>query len=650
MNRTKKLLALTLALALCLGLLAGCGGGGQTTPTPSGDGDPSTQEATFRRLYGSEVSTMNYLTTNTILEQTVGANVIDCLVEYDQYGNIQPALATQWSTNDDKTVYTFTLRQGVKWVDHTGAEVAELTAHDFVTAAAYVLDANNASGTAASYFGVVANAEAYFNYTSYLITSENGTKTTDAEGNAIEPVEEISFDAVGVKALDNYTLEYTLEKPVPYFLSGLTYVCFMPAYGPFLEEQGVNFGAATDPSTMLYCGPYILSEFSPQQTHVYTKNEAYWDKDKVYIDKIVETYNSQYNTVGPQMIKTGELDDADIGADILDSWLLDPSTADLVSKYRPKVDYSYFYCFNFNPTFDAQYEPDNWKLAVNNENFRQALMAALDRVRELSVLDPNDPASLAINSITPPGFTNADGKDYTQYGDLAAIMARDSFDEAKAAQYRDAARAELAAAGCTFPVKVLVRYNPATVDWDKECAVVEQQMEGLLGADFIDIITVAGPESNFLTEVRRSGDYAFMKCGWGADFADPQTWTDPFYGDYKYAFLTEAMEAGDPVAPTVAEYRALVEEAIAETSDMARRYELFAAAEAYLIEHALAIPFSTNQTTYVATKLNMYEAAYAPFGVSNVRYHYKGMHLQDNFVSMEQYEANLADWQAARGG
>ena len=67
-----------------------------------------------------------------------------------------------------------------------------------------------------------------------------------------------------------------------------------------------------------------------------------------------------------------------------------------------------------------------------------------------------------------------------------------------------------------------------------------------------------------------------------------RTWTDPFYGDYKYAFLTEAMEAGDPVADTVAEYRTLVEAAIAETSDMARRYELFAAAEAYLIDHALA--------------------------------------------------------------
>ena len=646
MKRRNRILALSLTLAMGPGLLSGCGGGsGNATPAPTGGGAAS-ESAVYRKLYGSEVSTMNYLTTNTILEQTVGANVIDCLVEYDQYGALQPSLAESWTTNDDATVYTFKIRQGVKWVDSSGAEQGELTANDFVTAAAYVLDAAHQSGTAASYFGVVKNAEAYFNYTSYLITSENGAKTTDAEGNAIEPVDPITFEEVGVKALDDYTLEYTLEQPVPYFLSGLTYVCFMPVYGPFLEEKGDSFGAATGPDTLLYCGAYILSDFAPQQTHVYTKNASYWDKDKVYIDQIVETYNSQYNTVGPQMVKTGEIDQADIGSDILDSWLLDPNTADLVSKYRAKVDYSYFYCFNFNPTFDAEYEPENWRLAVNNENFRQSLMAGLDRVRELSVLDPNDPQSLAINSVTPPGFTNADGKEYTQFGDLAAIMARDSFDETKALEYRDAARAELEAAGCTFPVKVLVRYNPATVDWDKECAVVEQQMEGLLGSDYIDIITVAGPESNFLTEVRRSGDYAFMKCGWGADYADPQTWTDPFYGDYKYAFLTEAMEAGDPVADTVAEYRTLVEAAIAETSDMARRYELFAAAEAYLIDHALAIPFSTSQTSYQVVRLNVFETQYAPFGVSGLRY--KGQHLQSDYVSMEQFEANLAAWEAAR--
>ena len=113
-----------------------------------------------------------------------------------------------------------------------------------------------------------------------------------------------------------------------------------------------------------------------------------------------------------------------------------------------------------------------------------------------------------------------------------------------------------------------------------------------------------------------------------------------------YAFLSEAMEAGDPVADTVAEYRTLVEAAMAETSDMAKRYELFATAEAFLINHALAVPFSTNQTAYQAVKLNVFETQYAPFGVSGLRY--KGQHLQDHYVSMEEFEANQAAWEAAR--
>ncbi|MFQ8759209.1 MAG: hypothetical protein ACLSAF_06960 [Intestinimonas sp.] len=93
MKRRNRILALSLTLAMGLGLLSGCGGGsGNATPAPTGGGAAS-ESAVYRKLYGSEVSTMNYLTTNTILEQTVGANVIDCLVEYDQYGALQPSLA-----------------------------------------------------------------------------------------------------------------------------------------------------------------------------------------------------------------------------------------------------------------------------------------------------------------------------------------------------------------------------------------------------------------------------------------------------------------------------------------------------------------------------------------------------------------------------
>ena len=172
-------------------------------------------------------------------------------------------------------------------------------------------------------------------------------------------------------------------------------------------------------------------------------------------------------------------------------------------------------------------------------------------------------------------------------------------------------------------------------------------MESLLGTDFIDIIVQTGPTDGFLTEIRRNGKYAMLKCNWGADYADPETWTDPFYqakGEngydpgYKYANLAKAIEDGTPSADAVFEYFTTIEEAKDIKVDINARYEAFAKAEAALINHALVVPFSISVSKYLATKLNVFEGQYAPFGVSNLKY--KGQHLQDHYISMEEFEAN----------
>ena len=79
----------------------------------------------------------------------------------------------------------------------------------------------------------------------------------------------------------------------------------------------------------------------------------------------------------------------------------------------------------------------------------------------------------------------------------------------------------------TFPIKVQMPYNPTSTDWDKQCQVFKQQLEGVLndGFDFIDIIITAGPSDSFLSSVRRNGKFAFLQCNWGADYSDPQTET-----------------------------------------------------------------------------------------------------------------------------
>lgn len=638
----KKLIALMLCAAMTLStVLTGCGSSSSTSGNEGGSGqtteaakaEESSEPVVYKELYSSESSTLNYLVTSTIAEQTVGANCVDTLVEYDSAGQLKEGLATEWSYDEATLTWTFKLRDA-KWVDSTGAEVADVTAQDFVDALKYELTPEYESANVQNLFGIIANAKEYYNGLVY-----NGG--TDEDGTTWEPVD---FSEVGVKAVDDHTLTYTLAKEVPYFISSLVYVVYMPAYGPQLDELGKEFGTAAD--KMYYNGAFYLSEYSPQERHIYKKNLSNYDAENVFIDEIQQIYNAEAATIGPEMIKRGEIDYAQISADLLDDWLGNEETSNLVSRERPSTSYSYFYCFNFDPQFGEEYEPDNWKKAVNNENFRKALFAGLDKTKEVAVLEPSTPEDYTLTTITPFDFAyNADGTDYTKIGAVANLG--DTFNEAKAVEYKEAAMEELSAEGVTFPVKVLMPYNPSVVNWDKECQVVEQQMEALLGTDFIDIIIEAGPTDNFLTEVRRSGKYAFMKCGWGADYADPETWTDPFYqtaGEsgydlgYKYAFLATAITEGTATAPVVQEYFDKVDAAKEITVDTNARYEAFAEAEAVLIDHALVVPFSITVSPYIATKLNVFEAQYAPFGVSKLRF--KGQHLQENYVSMEEFEAN----------
>lgn len=654
MKLTKRLLALGLTLVMALSLAA-CGQAG-STPSDQPDNSASvSEEAVYRTLYASEVTTLNYLTTGQTNNLSICYNVVDCLVEYDSLGNVEPALATEWSQNDDATVWTFKIREGVKWVDKDGKEVADVTAHDWVSSARYVCDArNDAADVFYTYSGIIAGADAYYDYTAYQLALESAVDGTDDEGNPVklitnedgeqeilEEVPEASLEDIGVKALDDHTLEFTLEIPRPYFVSMVSFGPYMPVNGDFLAQQGDSFGTSAE--SLLYCGAFILSDYQPQVQRVMSKNQSYWDKDNVFIDTIQMTYNAEASTVSTLMYQSGEVDQADISSDLLSAMMSSEETADLIHPTRADTSYSYWYLFNFDPNFDAEYEPDNWKLAVNNENFRKSIVHAFNRMPALATNDNVDPESLKSNTITPTGFTSA-SKDYTAYGDLAAFAQGESFDEALALEYKETAIAELTAAGATFPVKMLMCYNPTTANWANECQVVEQQIELLLGEDYVDIIIQAGPETGFLNSIRRSGNYAFMKCNWGADYADPETWTDPFNDTSSYSFI---YKSEDPQTQALyAEYQELVTAAKAVTDDLEARYEAFAKAEAFLLEHAFAIPFSISSRSYQMCNLNVFEGQYASFGGASQRY--KDQHVYDKSMSLEEFNTAYAEWVAAR--
>ncbi len=661
MKMTKRLLSLLLASVMLLSLAA-CGGNSDApaaTQVPATTQAPAaavSENAVYRSLYSSEVTTLNYLITGQTNELSIAANIVDCLVEYDAFGNVEPALAESWEQNEDATVWTFKIRQGVNWVDKDGNVVAPVTANDWVSSAHYVCDANNDSSTFYTMSGVIAGADAYYDWTAYQMALPTAVDGTDEAGNAVklvtnedgeqevlEEVPEASLEDIGVKAIDDYTLQFTLESSRPYFLSMVSFGPYMPVNGEFLASCGSKFG--TDNENLLYCGAFILSEFLPQQKHVMTKNESYWDKDNVFLDAVESTYNAEAASISTQMYQSGDVDQADVSSDLLSAMMADPNTAKLIHPTRSDTSYAYWYLFNFDPNFDDVYEPANWKLAVNNENFRKAIVAAFNRMPALATNDRVDPASMKNNTITPNGFASA-SKDYTYYGGLAAYTDGDNFDKAKAAEYKAAAVKELTDAGATFPVKMLMCFNPTTSNWAQECQVVEQTIENILGTDFVDIIVEAGPETGFLGAIRRTGKYAFMKCNWGADYADPETWTDPFSPDSSYSFIFKSQD--ETTKALYNEYWSMVEDAKAITNDMDARYEAFAKAEAFLLDHAFAVPIHISSRSYQMCNLNVFEGQYASFGLANQRY--KDQHLYDTSMSLEEFQAAYTEWQEKLAG
>ena len=646
------------------GLLSSCGGSAAGGTAATGD------STTYTVLYARQPATLNYLICSADPDLYHGTHCVDTLVEYDSRGKIREGLATSWEWDADTLTWTFHLRDE-NWVDYTGAVLGPVTAQDFVDALAYLLNPDYASGTASLVTPYVAGAEDYYNYCVWRNNAQNGTVaedgttyTIDAAGTVTLTAADgstttcpaVDFSSVGVAAVDEHTLTYTLNYDFPGFLSLLNYAPFEPAYGPMLAELGDQF--CTSAETACNCGAFYLAEYTPLESWVMKKNPENYDKDNVYIDTVRYIYNQEALISGPEMVRRGEIDQATISSDILDSWLADDTTKDMVSMERPETGKSYFYFFNFLPYahqfpnwnttgVDAQYQPDNWAKAVNSTNFRKAFLYAINPAVTLAVTAPEGYENYKLHTITPPSFcADSKGVDYTECGALAKVT--DHFNEATAKQYRDAAVQELTAAGATFPIKVQYPYNPAVVDWDKQCQVFKQQVEGVLndGFDFVDIIITQGPSDNFLNAVRRAGAYEFMSYYWGADYSDPETEVYPFYqeaGDRGtcYAFLRTGVEDGiitGETADYVMTYMDMVEKAKAITADLDARYAAFAEAEAYLIENALVIPLSLPVPPYIATRLNLWEGQYAPTGFSSNRL--KGIHILDHYVSMDEYNHN----------
>ena len=237
-----------------------------------------TLKDTYTIAYSTDPTTWDTLATSRASDSEAIVNTYDGLMEYDVEGILQPALAESYTVSDDGLTYTFKIRSGATWVDSQGRKVADVTADDFVAGMQHMMDAMG--GLEYLIEGVIVNASEYI-----------GGTVTD-------------FSQVGVKAVDDNTLEYTLVAPCSYFVTMLGYGVFAPMSRTYYESMGGKFGADYDPSaesylygkdsnSIAYCGPYLVTNATANSTIVFTANDSYWNKDNINIKTLTWLYNDR---------------------------------------------------------------------------------------------------------------------------------------------------------------------------------------------------------------------------------------------------------------------------------------------------------------------------------------------------------------------
>lgn len=571
------------------------------------------QETEYTTVYPNsevtELTTINYLKDSVTSNTALAYCTQDGLIEFDRFGLMLPCLATSWDCADDGVTYTFHLRKGVKWYTWDGTEYGNLVAQDFVDSAKWILTKSNASTNSKTLYGAIKNAKEYY----------DGTIT--------------DFSQVGVRALDENTLQYVLKVPLPYFVKQLSFSCFYPVKGQFLEEKGTQFGSSKE--NLLYCGAYFLTEFEPQQRRVLTANPHYWNKEIITVKTLNLIYNAEATALGGELFLRGEVNDFPLPGTIVDEWMNDPEKKAMI---HPKnlTNMSYFIGLNFNPRYDKEYAPEDWRVAVQNLNFRKSLFHGFNREVAAMTLDPFNPRGKLLNTLSRRGLVQYDGVDYTQMDGLKTYSDGESFNPEKAKEYKKKALQELKGK-VTFPLRLVMPYRSSSVDAVNRMQIIEQQMEGLLGTDYIDIVLMSYPATGFNKEVRDAGNFSIIETGWGPDFADPFGSMDPVLSTaisdrFMSVHLAEALKAPDGSNRFEKEIAA----AAAEVKDMKRRYEMFAKAEALLLDNAVLIPFYTSGGGYKASYVHPFSGMTGQmgrFGLTKL----KGIVLLDKPVGMEDF-------------
>ena len=618
-------------------LLVACGKADKEADAPT----------TFSYVYAVDPASLDYsIATRTSTTDVIG-NVVDGLMENDQYGNVIPSLAEDWSVSKDGLTYTYKLRKGVKWYTSEGEEYAEVTAHDFVTGLKHVADGKSDG----------------------VSLIQNSIKGLDAYMTG----ETNDFSTVGVKALDDYTVEYTLNKPESFWNSKVTTATMLPVNEEFLKASGKDYGAVT-PAGILYNGPYILKTLTSKSLIEYEKNPNYWDKEKVKIEKIKLTY---YDGSDQESLIRSFSSGAYTTARLFPS---SSNFASTLEQYGDKITYSpqdsssYYFTFNVNrqsynkTAKTSEEQKTSTKEAMLNKDFRQAINFAFNRHSYAAQLNGEDGADKIIrNSLVPDNFVQAGGKNFGQiaqaelvnYGDqwkgVELVDGKDSIynpDKAKAAFEK--AKKDLESKGVSFPIHLDVPVEQTDTIAVQQSNSFKQSIESTLGAEnvVIDVLQMTDNEKETITSQARvpsQKDYDLNSTGWAPSYQDPASYLnimDPKSGSaMKHLGITKGKDKDVVAKLGLDQYKKLLEDAVSETTDLEKRYEKYAKAQAWLTDSSLLMPTASSGGSPVVSNVVPFSKPYSQVGIKGDPYIFKGMKLQKDIVTTKEYDEALKKWQ-----
>lgn len=535
-----------------------------------------TLKNTYNMGYASDPKTWDALATSRSADSEAIVNTYDGLVEYDNENEIKPALAESWEVSEDGLTYTFHIRQGAKWVDAQGREVADVKADDFVAGMQHMLDAGG--GLEYLVENIIVNALEY-----------NTGDVTD-------------FAEVGVKATDDNTVVYTLCQPTSYFITMLGYNVFAPMSRTYFESKGGVFGkddykTAVDAGTMkygqtvndiAYCGPYTVTNHTAENTIVFEANPTYWNKDNITIKTLTWKFNDGKDpTKAYEDTKAGTLDGCGLSSASLEACKADGN----FEKYCTVSDTdatSFVLFLNLNRNAYANFNDetkavstmtDDQKkrtdVAMLNVHFRRAIGMGLDiATYNGQVVGEELKLNSVRNSYTPGNFValeedvtveiNGESKTFakgTYYGEImqaqidadgvkikvwdAENQTSDGFagwhNPANAYEELQQAITELKEFGVEISkdnpiVMDLPYYSGADIYTNRAQTLKQSVEEALQGCVVVNLVSCADAQewyyAGYYTETGKDANYTLYDVsGWGPDYGDPATYLDTMLGD-----------------------------------------------------------------------------------------------------------------------